>query len=85
MTASTPILYTSRGDFREYDVLVAEMPRYVRSRFISQADLFAGRWLAPLGELLAQPQPTEKLPATGAEVAAEFIFATSSRTPAARS
>src|SRR5205814_7346565 len=54
--ASGPaILYTSRGDFREYEVLVREMPTYVRSRFISQEDLFAGRWAAGLEELLRQP------------------------------
>lgn len=77
MTASTPLLYTSRGDFREYDILVAEMPRYLRSRFISQDDLFAGRWNTALAELLAQPAPTEWLPPDGAEVAAETIFSRS--------
>ncbi len=77
ITASTPILYTSRGDFREYDVLVAEMPRYVRSRFISQPDLFAGRWQLALSDVLALPQPTDTLPPNGAEVAAETIFSRS--------
>ena len=85
LTASTPILYTSRGLFREYEVLVAEMPRYLRSQFISQADLFAGRWNAALTELLAKPAPPETLPSTGAERAAEIIFSRSSRTPAENS
>lgn len=80
LTASTPMLYTSRGDFREYDVLVAEMPRYLRSQFISQADLFAGRWNAALTALVAKPAPPETLPATGAERAAEIIFSRSVRT-----
>ena len=37
----TPLLYTSRGVFREYDLFVSEMPRYLRCRFIDQrrADL----------------------------------------------
>ena len=39
----TAILYTSRGHFPEYDVLVEEMPKYMRSAFISQDDLFAGK------------------------------------------
>ena len=30
------LLYTSRGHFVEYDVLVKEMPRYLRSEFIEQ-------------------------------------------------
>jgi hypothetical protein len=28
------ILYTSRGRFAEYDVLVAEMPRYLRCGYL---------------------------------------------------
>ena len=42
------MLYTSRGHFPEYDVLVEEMPKYVRSAFISHDDLFDGKWeIAP--------------------------------------
>lgn len=85
ITASTPMLYTSRGDFREYHVLVAEMPRYLRSRFISQEDLFAGRWKNVLNGLIAQPAPAETLPPDGAEIAAGIIFSRSSRTPAENS
>ena len=85
ITARTPMLYTSRGAFREYDVLVAEMPRFMRSRFISQDDLFGGRWKAALDDLLAQPEPREVLPPTGAETAADIIFARSGRRPAGHS
>ena len=35
----TAILYTSRGRFVEYDVMVQEMPRYLRCAFISNEDL----------------------------------------------
>ena len=38
----TAILYTSRGDFREYPVLVQEMPKYLRCAFIDHDDLFQG-------------------------------------------
>ena len=41
----TAMLYTSRGHFLEYDVLVREMPRFVRCAFIDQESLLAGRWL----------------------------------------
>ena len=44
IAARTPMLYTSRGDFREYDLLVREMPKNLRCRFITHADLFGGRW-----------------------------------------
>jgi L-arabinokinase len=73
ITTGTAMLYTSRGEFREYDVLVRETPRYVRTRFISNADLLAGRWKDALETLVAQPAPSERLPANGAEVIAQAI------------
>jgi len=66
----TALLYTSRGIFREYDVLVRDMPRYLRSRFIDQGELFAGRWRGPLEALMAQAAPPETIATNGAEVAA---------------
>jgi L-arabinokinase len=73
ITCKTSMLYTSRGQFREYDLLVREIPRYVRSRFISQADLFAGRWRAALTTLLAQSPPAEVLETNGADVVADTL------------
>ena len=75
ISTGTAMLYTSRGVFREYDLLVAELPRYVRCRFISQSDLLAGRWRAALGELMNQPAPPETMATDGAEVAAKEISA----------
>ena len=69
----TAMLYTSRGQFVEYEVLVAEMPRYLRCSFIEHEDLFAGRWKEPLDRILAQPAPLEKPATNGAEVMAEMI------------
>ncbi len=48
------LLYTSRGHFVEYDVLVKEMPRYLRVQFIEQKDLLSGNW----SEALEQAAPT---------------------------
>ena len=73
IVSGTAMLYTSRGDFREYDLLVREMPRYLRARFISQPDLFAGKFSAGLTALLTQPPPPEHMAANGAEVAAEIL------------
>ncbi len=69
----TALLYTSRGHFIEYDVLVEQMPAYLRCAFISHADLFAGRWEQHLDRLLAQKAPKEKASTDGAEVAAELV------------
>jgi L-arabinokinase len=73
ITTGTAMLYTSRGHFREYDVLVEALPRYVRSRFIDQSDLFAGRWRGALDALLSQPAPPDTMRTDGAtEAAAEL-------------
>jgi L-arabinokinase len=73
IAGGTAMVYTSRGAFREYDLLVEALPRHVRARFLSQPDLFAGRWREALEGALAEPQPPEQLETNGAEVAAELI------------
>jgi L-arabinokinase len=70
----TALLYTSRGQFVEYDVLVREMPRYLRARFIERDDLLRGNLSEALEKLLSQPPPPEKPALNGAEVAAEEIL-----------
>jgi hypothetical protein len=70
----TALLYTSRGHFVEYDVLAAEMPRFLRARFIDHAELFAGRWKPHLDALLEQPPPPERPAVNGADVAAELLL-----------
>ena len=70
----TAVLYTTRGHFPEYDVLVEEMPKYVRNAFIGHDDLFAGKWEGYLDKLLAQPKPKKRPDTNGAEVAAEVLL-----------
>jgi len=70
----TALLYTSRGRFIEYDVFVAEMPRVLRCRYISQQDLLAGRWADAVEALLAQPAPAERPRVDGARVATDAIM-----------
>jgi hypothetical protein len=70
----TAILYTARGHFPEYDVLVAEMPKYLRNAFIGQDDLFAGKWESHIDKLLAQPKIKKKPDINGADVAAEILL-----------
>jgi hypothetical protein len=69
----TAMLYTSRGRFAEYDVLVSEMPRYLRCRFIDLGRLRAGRWREGLDALMAMPGPPEKANADGAATVAGMI------------
>ena len=71
---NTALLYTSRGHFIEYDVFVAEMPRWLRCRFIAQEDLVAGRWGDAISALLAQPAPPDRTRVDGADIAAGIIL-----------
>ena len=68
------VLYTSRGHFPEYDILVAEMPKHVRNAFITHDDLFAGKWESHLDKLLAQPKLKKKPETNGADVAADILL-----------
>ena len=76
----TAILYTSRGRFAEYDVLVAEMPRYLRSQYMPIDDLLAGRWRSSLDALMSSPTPPERPRTDGARVAAGMAAAVVERT-----
>jgi L-arabinokinase len=70
----TALLYTSRGQFREYPVLVQEMPNYLRCQFIEQQDVFSGNWQPSLDRLLAQPSPPVKPRTDGAAIGAGEIL-----------
>lgn len=70
----TAMLYTSRGHFAEYEVMVREMPAVLRCRFLDQESLLAGRWVATLDALLASPPAPERPPTNGAEIAATGLL-----------
>jgi hypothetical protein len=76
IAAGTPMLYTSRGAFREYDLLVREMPRVLRCRFITPDDLIVGRWREGLEGVLSQAAPPDTMAVNGADVVAETLRAT---------
>jgi hypothetical protein len=73
IACGSAMLYTSRGVFREYDLLVDQMPKYIRCRFIDPRDLGAGRWRVALDALMRQPVAPEHLPSHGAQIAASVI------------
>jgi L-arabinokinase len=73
IAGETALVYTSRGRFREYPVLVEAMPRYLRTRFLAQADLFAGRWREALEGVIRDPAPPERLALDGAARAASIL------------
>lgn len=73
----TALLYTSRGQFAEYEVLVNAMPRFLRCGFIDHDDLYEGRWGEHIGRVIALPEPLEHPRTDGAAIAAERILALS--------
>jgi L-arabinokinase len=77
----TAILYTSRGHFPEYDVIVRELPKYTRSAFLDNNDLIGGKWEPALDKLLAQPKPKKKPDTTGAAAAADVLLKTLDKPP----
>jgi hypothetical protein len=68
------LVYTTRGDFPEYGVLVAEMPRFLPVAFVSNQDLREGALGPALEEVLAKPFPPPP-DLSGAEVAAAELLA----------
>ena len=72
--AGTRLVYTDRGDFPEYPVMVAEMPRYLPSVFVSNDEVREGRLGPALEAVLALrfPDPPR---IDGAAVAAEKLLA----------
>ena len=70
----TAIVYTDRGHFAEYDVLVDAMPQYVRCRFMPRDDLFRGRWQGHLEAVMTLPAAPERPRTDGATVAAGYLL-----------
>lgn len=70
---NTALLYTDRGRFREYGVLVHPMPRVLRCAHIENDVVTSQRWDAAVAHVLGLEQPPERPPVNGAEVAAGMI------------
>ncbi len=70
----TAMVYTSRGRFAEYHVLVARDAALPALRLISHDALLAGRWRAAL-EPRRRAAPPERPATDGAEVIADMIGA----------
>jgi L-arabinokinase len=71
--AGTRLVYTPRGDFPEYPIMVAEMPRYLPCVFASNEDVIGGRLGPALDAVrgLRFPDPPRT---DGATVAAERLL-----------
>jgi L-arabinokinase len=57
IAAGTRLVYTERGDFPEYPILVAGMARHLACVHVSNQDLLAGRIDGAVSRVLAMPVP----------------------------
>jgi L-arabinokinase len=74
IAAGAAILYTPRGNFPEYDVLVREMPRLLRCQLLDRDAFLEGRWREGLDAVAAKPFPPERPRTDGADVVAKLIL-----------
>ena len=68
------MLYTRRGTFREYPILVEEMQDYFPAEYVDPDDLRKGELLEPLRRLAARPWPESPPPIDGAEAVAARVL-----------
>jgi hypothetical protein len=78
IAAGVRIVYTERGDFPEYPLLVAGMARCVPAAHVSNLDLMTGNLREPLRAVLSQPVPPPP-DLSGAAAAAEWLLETAAR------
>lgn len=70
----TPIAYTDRGPFPEYDILVEAIQQHLPNVHLPSEDLYAGRWEGVLPELAGQPRRPFTIRDDGAAVCAGLII-----------
>ncbi len=70
----TPLLYTSRDDFAEYEVLERGLRRFAHAAFLPRSAFLAGEWEEALRELLHAPPHWLPIAVDGAEKAAQEVL-----------
>jgi L-arabinokinase len=73
IAARTRLVYTERGDFAEYPVMVAEMPRYLPALHVANDAVREGRLADALAAVVALPFP-EPPRLDGADVVASRLL-----------
>jgi hypothetical protein len=71
---ATPIVYTPRGRFAEYEVLVKAIESHLPNAFLSNDDLRTGQWATALDSVFTQPQPEAEVDVSGARTAADCLL-----------
>jgi hypothetical protein len=74
LSHGTPMVYSDRGLFPEYPILVEAMTRHLNTVYLPSPELYAGRWQAAIRQLEAQPRRQPGIAINGAEVCAQAIL-----------
>ncbi len=62
-----PLVHAERKDFREYEVLLGNINRYLKHAQLSMKELYSGRLARALAEIERTPAPTENVARNGSE------------------
>lgn len=71
---ATPMIYTDRGEFPEYPILVRAMEENLVTKYLPSELLYNGEWSEAIRCILNNPGTNRKVPAIGARVCAERII-----------
>ncbi|MHC1726859.1 MAG: hypothetical protein AB9866_12780 [Syntrophobacteraceae bacterium] len=69
-----PMIYTERGSFREYPILVEEIEKSLTSSFISREDFACGNWEGAIRHIGSVPLKAPKVRIDGGKIAAMNIL-----------
>ena len=73
LSQGTPMIYSDRGEFPEYPILVEGIKRYLSCCFMPNEELYSGHWGPYLEKISKQPRLHPKIRIDGARLAAERI------------
>lgn len=73
LSHGTPMIYSDRGEFLEYPILVDGIKSHLSCCFMPKEDLYSGNWGSYVDRLGKQPRPQLRIPTNGAQVAAGRI------------
>lgn len=74
LAQGTPVVYTERGLFAEYEVLAETLGRELPSVFLDSKNFSAGNWEPSIREILALPRRLPDIRSDGADVCAGKIL-----------
>jgi hypothetical protein len=73
IASGTPLIYTDRGWFVEYEILVREIKKHLKAVYMTSADLYSGNWSSAIDELEGLPEVSNSVQVDGAVRCADLI------------